>query len=643
MLSSFLGFMKRERTLSFSAALCVLTLSAAVMPGVFQEDDPFENTNLWENADSAESFDVVPEAELEFGPAPEDPKAVASQNPSRANRTEAQPNDVGEFDAFENAPDLELRPEPDADEKLESFANEQAPQDLEMPQQVELEPLELAKPPVEPLEVSLEAPMLESEIVESESSSEVESEFSPQDQIDVNEPESSVLQFSESDADDDLLPNDVATEIPSESNSTQPELGILEPTDEGDAGLDSNQAATQDSDQDLQLAPPAASDERVFQGEWVPPLTPEVAPNLTPELAVEPAVPGKDDGLLTLPGAPQPLDADLSNEPPVFEPLPAQPFPEFDWSQTDPRSFQIDRGIRTNQGTTPTEPAIPLGSPQLLSNGYQPFAAGNPALGGSVELNPMRELPLPGELIWTENQDFVLDLPNAQSIDQGTPSFTQSVMEPEPNQLSEFSVEPVQNPNQIGAYEPIFNTPEVYGEGKDIQATLSEVPYEIPEVSSYGWAVSHPMLRSAPGRCRLLNRLATSLSRLKVFKLRSFNLCPAKRTAACKQQVAHGGMTRGLLKNWFHRAPVRRKAAGLTGWLFSEPSCYPCRGAACGLTNWLLSPPNHRPVQNTARWLMQPPTFKPLQGLRGCLFKKRCGPPTRGLLSRFYRSDNTNS
>jgi len=63
MLSSFLKFMNRERALSFSAALCLLTVFAAALPGLFQEDDPFKNAGLWEGEQPTEfiSTDIEPE------------------------------------------------------------------------------------------------------------------------------------------------------------------------------------------------------------------------------------------------------------------------------------------------------------------------------------------------------------------------------------------------------------------------------------------------------------------------------------------------------------------------------------------------------------------------------------------------------
>ena len=51
MLSSLLEILNRERTLSFSAAICLLTVTAAALPGLFNQDDPFANASLWEGKD----------------------------------------------------------------------------------------------------------------------------------------------------------------------------------------------------------------------------------------------------------------------------------------------------------------------------------------------------------------------------------------------------------------------------------------------------------------------------------------------------------------------------------------------------------------------------------------------------------------
>ena len=73
MLSSLIEIMNRERALSFSAALCLLTVTAAALPGLFQEDDPFNNASLWEGTSSdgvSSSVEVstVSSAELEQRP-----------------------------------------------------------------------------------------------------------------------------------------------------------------------------------------------------------------------------------------------------------------------------------------------------------------------------------------------------------------------------------------------------------------------------------------------------------------------------------------------------------------------------------------------------------------------------------------------
>ena len=299
MLSAFLNFMNRERALSFSAALCLLTLSAAVMPTIFQEDNPFENTSLWEgSAEQAESFVSASSSTL-------------SEAAALEEEIEPIDFDYGEAatDEFESAPGLESNSEIEFED---GFAEQSTPLFESDTEQLEVD--EIQTPGM--LDIGDQSPTLEPGFEGPE----------------FEEPESEAGVMATT----DVLEFETEVEAPSAVN--QPEVSNLESelateatTNLSDPQLEPEgnlvgEVVTQESSQELLLEQPAgAQDENVFQGEfWSPPLTSELQSKLEPHI-IPPA--GATDLL---------PDADAQE----IVPIPPMPYPEFDWSQAQPAQLQ---------------------------------------------------------------------------------------------------------------------------------------------------------------------------------------------------------------------------------------------------------------------------------------------------------------
>jgi len=549
MLSAFLKFVNRERALSFSAALCLLTLFAAVLPGVFQEDNPFDNASLWEGAEPAEQADSFVSASS--SPVTEIEPLEESIEPIDFAHEEAVTDELVSV--------VELNPEVELDSGSQDGFFEQAEPffeaDSEQPGAGEIETPQT-------LDASHESPTLEPELEEPESTP---GELVANDALEAEVEFETPVTTNLTEANTEELEAELPAEMPDD----------LDLQLESQGNLDS-QVATIAPSQELLLKTPTANDqdESVYRGEfWSPPLTPELQSSLAPHV-----VPSTEATEL-LP------NADIQ----VFAPIPPFPFPEFDWSQPQPaRLGSTDSEI--SKAVVPVDPSLsPLGSPQELSGGYQPFAAGNPSLGRAVGLNPMQSLPLPDTIIMPH------DPPQVQNF-----------------QLGVFSESPVRQPvaspvdtNQVGAYQSFHPASELGQRTLDysskVRADLKKTPQANP-------------MPQATSKCPLFSRFCSVSSRHKACKLRSFKLCPAQgdpacQDQACKSQTYRPRVTRGLLKNWFNRKPTQHQC-GICNWLRATPSREPVRFA----TNRLLQH-NVRPLSRLAKWLLELPRHRPLLGL----------------------------
>lgn len=613
MLSSLIEIMNRERALSFSAALCLLTVTAAALPGLFQEDDPFNNASLWEGTSSdgvSSSVEVstVSSAELE-----QRPSTVHDESAESFVSLESETS-VDAPSTSETTPELELNAElVDPVEEIESLVDHPSPT-------IETHELELEDPGI--LDVGLETPMLESELIESATEEMELDENIELTQVELTQELELVEEEVEADPGDSILdsPEDSpeATELEAQLDSdSQLELAT-DSQQNFDIQVDNDEVAPQqDSDQDTLLEAPnedGQSDENVYRGElWIAPPTSE--PPTSEEL------PDTSQGSVALP-----------SESAEFAPLPAQVYPEYDWSQS---TIEFNEVLPSGALNTP------LQSPQVLSGDYQPFAAGNPALGGSVELNPLVSNahlaePHSEPQSWTEYSDMVLDVPQGSSFD---PSFDTDSFE----QPIDADFEPSQPVNtyqggDYGAYEPVCA-------GQCHEPMGPSGACQNPMAIEAQCSAQH----QAKACCPLVYCLNRGLSRL---KLRSFKLCPCRQVAGCQEcgqsQSSHGcGLKNWLLSppthrpvcslgKWLLQPPTRRPVCSLGRWLLQPPTRRPVRS----LGRWLLQTPTHTPVRNFGRWLFQPATFTPVRNFRSTLFDNSLQ-PSHGLPSRLYNGSNT--
>ena len=635
MLSSLVEIMNRERALSFSAALCLLTVSAAALPGLFQEDDPFKNASLWEgNSLAAASSSPELSTGLELSP----PIEIGVSTETFVN-VESESFDFPE--ATEDAPKLEIDFEPvvDSVETIELLEDHPSPN-------LEASELELNNPGI--LEVSVEAPALETELIES-ASQEIgfdentgafgelefaESELAESEPVEMELVEGELVEGelvegelveaeSEADSSDRILDGSESYPVAAELETQLDSDSQLEQAGDSDQGFETEidtaeVALTQDSDQDTLLAPAIVdlqSDENVFRGElWVAPPTSE-AVSSTPQASVVP------------PSDSVPLES--LGQSPEFMPLPIQVYPEYDWSQSP-----ID--VTDSQAIDPVTLNTPLTSPQLLSGDYQPFAAGNPALGGSVEYNPLAvDTPLPSlqpELkSWPEYSDMVMDIPQQVSVDRG--HQFESFARPTVPGVQPSQPDSAYQGEDYGAYAPVCACPS-----HDQAQPALQAPQATQE------------------QC-----LKRGLSR---FRLRSFKLCPCRHATVCHEcgqpKSSHGLIMnwfyqrrhcgRGGIKNWLLSPPTHRPVCGLTNWLLQPPTHRPVCGLGkwllsppthrpvCGLTNWLLQPPTRRPACGLGKWLLQPPTRRPVCGLGKWLLQPPTATPVRNLRSTLFNN-----
>jgi len=434
------------------------------------------------------------------------------------------------------------------------------------------------------------------------------------------------------------------SELESELLAEMPD--VLDPQMEPEENLDS-QAATIAPSQELLLEQPggSAQGESVYRGEfWSPPLTPELQSELAPH-----TIPSAE--------ATDPLPLADAHE---IRPIPPLPFSEFAWRHSQPAQLGSTES-EIGEAVVPVEQSMaPLSSPQEMSGGYQPFAAGNPAIGVAVELNPLQSLPLPGTIHDSyQVRDFQLNVFSESSVDQPVEMYlpVQSELQ-EPHELVASPVDT----NQTGAYESLYPAPELgqgtLGYSSQVQAVPRKTPQANPDPQAAAGSYCQPnLMPQATAKCPLFSRFCCASSRHKACKLRLFTLCPALGGTSCQDQACQNPtcspqVTRGLLKNWFNGAPAQHQC-GICKWLCATPGREPVHFATNGLLErnvrplhrlgrWLLEPPRHRPLLGLGKWLAQPPRYKPLRGLGNFLFQ-RSAPPTRGLLSRFHPNANSSS
>ena len=632
MLSSFFKFMNRERALSFSAALCLLTVIAAALPGMFQEDDPFKNASLWENdhvSDSSDSTSSTSSGELIEKLSPSPPGStdispdsfvaesfvnVESETPSYSPHTVETP--VSESD---------YEPVVDPNEVIESLDVGDLELDLDASE------LELNDPGA--LDVSIETPTMEPETIDSDfseaelSEAELEVEFDdePEDselaELDAQAETSVEVETNvEAEASDNIAQRieetpTLAAELESELDSDSqlaPALDSVENVEDVEADEDTEEMlVSQDSGQDLLTDPPSesqseteAQEESVYQGDWVAP--PAESPSGTEQEAI--TAPSEQAG-----------DDPTSPQTPAFQSLPTQIYPEYDWGQSTEILGSADQSVLVGNQLT-----APLSSPQVLSEGYLPFAAGNPSLGGSAEhnpmLNPMLNYPPAETQPLDQFSDMVFDYPQETSPEESMYSDPLAMVEP--SQSVDFPVQEDQS-EAFGVYEPVCETPP----------TQAQPTSKKPQVADKSASPSQPPRSHLKARCPLYYSLAMGLSRL---RLRSFKLCPCRHFAGCQKT--------GCQKTGCQKAGCQKTGCQKTG--CQKTGCQGCQKAQTKahrglLKNWF---DNHAPTGPKAAvgskdLILQPQAFKPIGNLRNSLFKNSLQ-PSRGWLSGFYNGGN---
>ena len=572
MLSSLLEIMNRERALSFSAALCLLTVTAAALPGLFQEEDPFENASLWESTHAIASSSLPKFAkELSVTPQP-----VSSDSSESFVSVESElPLDSS--DAIGKIPELELSSEPvlDSDEMIESLDDHPSPN-------AETSELELDDPGI--LEVSLESPTLEPELIETDSEAlafsgingETGDSYITEPEVDFD-PTAVAQQETEIEADTQL---DLALESAKNEN-----IELSEEVGQPPVSRDPNEDALRDPLESGGQTEIASQGENVYQGEfWEAPPTPEALPSTSQA----PLLLSSAQANLELQTTPQAQPLELKS-------LPPQTYPEYDWSQS-PYPSNTSTEILESAGPQATQQELdqsaeligPLVSPQELSSGYRQFAAGNPALGGSAEFNPMRSYSTPQPQTWQQYSDMVLNIPQEISVDQSL--HADSLEQPliadfEPSQFVD-----IYQAETYGAYQPVCCPTQQQPARQTLQTNNSDNPAFTPPRPHP--KASHPLLYC-------LNR---GWARM---KLRSFKLNPFRKANVCPD-CGQSHVSHGLFKNWFKKGPNYRRSSQLGSRLNSHNG---------GSNNWLLSPPAHRSVGNLANGLGQPPAHTPFRSL----------------------------